>query len=278
MLAVIMKYLVVLLLLVTMPLARAEVSPDDVKKLVEASRLDLNVLSFRLTVSEANNRIARGMPTEKLARIFRDFAGKLDIQAIYRYSVQELAESLEQKHLAGLMECFTSDFMSKYHFAQYQRLTKQGAQAFRDQLVPLDLGISEPDPDRMEIMKPLQSQYRNPEIWLKTTKQMFWLINLDMKEKYPMFGRTREMMDEYYNEAEFEKMSGETAKYNQLVSYVMLEQLSDEELTELKECHSTPEMAMYDESTTRGLYQYLLDAEASWVTPTATDERGPTHK
>lgn len=273
MLAVVMKYLVVLLLLVTMPLARAEVSPDEVKKLIEASRLDLQILSFRLTVSEANNRIARGMPTEKLARIFRDFAGKLDIQTIYNYSVQELARSLEHKHLDRLMECFTSDFMHKYHFAQYQRLTRQGAQAFRDQLIPLDLGINEPDPDRMEKMKPLQNQHRNPEIWLKTTKQMFWLINLDVKEKYPMLGRTREMMDEYYNEAEFEKVSGETARYSHLVSYVMLEQLSDEELAKLKECHATPEMAMYDESTTQGLLQYLLDAEASWVTPTATDER-----
>src|SRR5690554_1425159 len=268
-----MKYLVVLLLLVTMPLARAEVSPDDVKKLVEASRLDLKVLSFRLSVSEANNRTARGVPTEKLAQIFRDFAGKLDIQAIYSYSVQEFTKSLEQKHVAGLMECFTSDSMKKYHFAQYQRLTRQGAQVFRDKLVPLELGITEPDPDRMEKVKPLQSQYRNPEIWLKTTKQMFWLMNLDMKEKYPMLGRTREMMDSYYNEAEFEEMSRETTKYSQLASYVILEHLSDEELAELKECHSTPEMRMFDESIIRGLYKYLVDAEASWVTLAARGER-----
>lgn len=265
-----MKYVVVLLLLVTLPLARAEVPPDEIKKLIQASRLDLQVLSFRLMVSETNNRIARGMPTEKLARIFQDFAGKLDVQAIYHHSVQELTQSLEQKHLDSLMACFTHDVMHKYHLAQYQRLTREGAQAFRDRLVPLDLGIDEPDPERMAQMQSLQTGQRNPQIWRDTTKQMFWLINLDIKDSYPMLARTREAMNEYYSAAEFEEMSGESARYSLLVSYVMLETLSDEELATLKQCHSTPAMARYDESTTQGLYNYFIEAEASWVALTAT--------
>lgn len=268
-----MKYVVVLLLLATMPMARAEVALEEVKKLAEASRLDLQILSFRLTMAESNNRVARGMPTEKLARIFREFAGKLDVQAIYNYAALELAASLDQQDLDVLMPCFTSDVMHKYHLAQYQRLTREGSKAFRDQLVPLDLGINQPDPDRIEKLTTLQNRHRNLESQKNAMKQMFWLINLDLREKYPMLARSKEDMDQYFDQGEYKDMSTENAQYSLLVSYVMLRTLNDQELADFMECQATPQMALYNDSTTQGLYNYLLDAETSWVVSAATDDR-----
>ena len=260
-----MKYVVVLLLLVSIPMARAEVSHSELKKLVEASRLDLEVLSMRRTIEEVNNRLARGMPTDKLARIFRGFAGKLDAQAIYNASVQELADSLEQSHLDALMPCFTSATKNKYHLAVYHRLTRQGFKAFRDKLVPLDLGVEQPDPERFEKLKVVRNQPQAMENQMKAMKQMLWLVNLDIKDKYPMLARSKEDMDQYFNQTNFEAMSNENNKYNLLVGYIMLENLNDEELAYFLECQQTPEMELYNAITAKGLHKYLKQAEASWV-------------
>lgn len=264
-----MKYVVVLLLLVSIPMARAEVSHSEVKKLVEASRLDLEVLSMRLTIAEVNKRLARGMPTDKLARIFRGFAGKLDVQAIYNASVQELADSLKQSHLDALMSCFTSDTMNKYHLAIYQRLTRQGSKAFRDKLVPLDLGIEQPDSERLEKLKAVRNQPQAMENQMKAMKQMFWLINLDIKEKYPMLAQSKEDMDQHFNQTNFKAMSNENNEYGLLVSYIILETLNDEELAYFLECQETPGMELYNASTAEGLHKYLKQAETSWVSATS---------
>ncbi|MDI9243823.1 hypothetical protein [Marinobacter sp. CHS3-4] len=260
-----MKHLFALVLVAAMPFAKAEIPPNDVKRLVEASRLDLRVLSFRLTVSETNNRIARGMPTQKLADIFRGFAGKIDVKTIYQKAVSELASELEPQQLKPLMQCFSSDFMHQYHVAQYQRLTREGAQAFRDQLVPLDLGITEPDPARMAQLDALQVEKRNPEIWKDVTRQMFWLINLDVSAKYPKLGRDKESMDAFFSNPDFEQMSDESHSYGKLVTYVMMKSLDDDQLEDLLSCFATPEMAAYDDITTVALRDYLVEAEASWV-------------